>query len=175
MPCDASSTVSSSGQRVASMRARRSSRSASGVSIVNGRIAVASVDFSATTDMWLLTVVVLAQTVEVSAYKPAECWSRKITLAEALGRSAYPPYTRTRHGANCGLESMPTAEAIGSSMGSRDTEHLRVLIPNEREDRLALVAPIVTDLGHEVIAREVDVQDVGGVTAGEHPDVALVG
>jgi AmiR/NasT family two-component response regulator len=60
-------------------------------------------------------------------------------------------------------------------MGNRDTEHLRVLIANEREDRLALVAPIVTDLGHEVIAREVDVQDVGGVTASEQPDVALVG
>jgi AmiR/NasT family two-component response regulator len=60
-------------------------------------------------------------------------------------------------------------------MGKRDTEHLRVLIANEREDQLALVAPIVTDLGHEVIAREVDVQDVGGTTASEHPDVALVG
>jgi AmiR/NasT family two-component response regulator len=60
-------------------------------------------------------------------------------------------------------------------MGYRDTEHLRVLIANEREDRLAHVAPIVTDLGHEVIAREVDVKDVGGVTAKEQPDVALVG
>jgi AmiR/NasT family two-component response regulator len=60
-------------------------------------------------------------------------------------------------------------------MGYRDTEHLRVLIANEREDRLALVAPIVTDLGHEVIAREVDVQDVGVVTGREQPDVALVG
>jgi AmiR/NasT family two-component response regulator len=60
-------------------------------------------------------------------------------------------------------------------MGYRDTEHLRVLIANEREDRLALVAPIVTDLGHEVVAREVDVRDVGVVTASEQPDVALVG
>jgi AmiR/NasT family two-component response regulator len=60
-------------------------------------------------------------------------------------------------------------------MGYRETEHLRVLIANEREDRLALVAPMVTDLGHEVIAREVDVKDVGGVTAREQPDVALVG
>jgi AmiR/NasT family two-component response regulator len=60
-------------------------------------------------------------------------------------------------------------------MGSRDTEHLRVLIASEREDRLALVAPIVTDLGHEVIPREVDVRDVGVVTAREQPDVALVG
>jgi response regulator NasT len=60
-------------------------------------------------------------------------------------------------------------------MGHRQTEHLRVLIANERKDRLALVAPIVIGLGHEVIAREIDVADVGSVTARERPDVALVG
>jgi AmiR/NasT family two-component response regulator len=57
----------------------------------------------------------------------------------------------------------------------RATEHLRVLIANERKDRLALVAAIVVALGHEVIAREIDVEDVGPVTARERPDVALVG
>src|SRR5258705_13102931 len=56
-----------------------------------------------------------------------------------------------------------------------ETEHLRVLIANERKDRLALVAPLVAQLGHEVIAREIDVEDVGPVTARERPDVALVG
>jgi AmiR/NasT family two-component response regulator len=60
-------------------------------------------------------------------------------------------------------------------MSHRDTEHLRVLIANERKDRLELVAPIVARLGHEVIAREIDVEDVGPVTARERPDVALVG
>jgi response regulator NasT len=60
-------------------------------------------------------------------------------------------------------------------MSSRDTEHLRVLIANERKDRLGLVAAIVIELGHEVIAREIEVDDVGGVTARERPDVALVG
>ena len=60
-------------------------------------------------------------------------------------------------------------------MTYRDTEHLRVLIANERKDRLALVAPIVATLGHEVIAREIEVEDVGAVTARERPDVALVG
>jgi response regulator NasT len=60
-------------------------------------------------------------------------------------------------------------------MSYRETEHLRVLIANERKDRLALVAPIVAALGHEVIAREIDVDDVGPVTARERPDVALVG
>src|SRR6185436_11730906 len=60
-------------------------------------------------------------------------------------------------------------------MSSRETEHLRVLIANERRDRLALVAPIVAALGHEVIAREIDVDEVGAVTSRERPDVALVG
>jgi AmiR/NasT family two-component response regulator len=60
-------------------------------------------------------------------------------------------------------------------MRYRETEHLRVLIANERKDRLALVAPIVAALGHEVIAREIEVEDVGPVTARERPDVALVG
>ena len=60
-------------------------------------------------------------------------------------------------------------------MRYRETEHLRVLIANERKDRLTLVAPIVAALGHEVIAREIDVADVGAVTARERPDVALVG
>ena len=60
-------------------------------------------------------------------------------------------------------------------MSSRETQHLRVLIANERRDRLALVAAIVATLGHEVIAREIDVDEVGPVTARERPDVALVG
>jgi response regulator NasT len=60
-------------------------------------------------------------------------------------------------------------------MTYRDTDHLRVLIANERKDRLALVAPIVIALGHDVIAREIEVEDVGVVTARERPDVALVG
>ena len=55
------------------------------------------------------------------------------------------------------------------------TDHLRVLIANERKDRLALVAPVVVALGHEVIAREIEVEDVAAVTARERPDVALVG
>ena len=60
-------------------------------------------------------------------------------------------------------------------MSYRETDHLRVLIANERKDRLALVASIVASLGHEVIAREIEVADVVAVTARERPDVALVG
>ena len=60
-------------------------------------------------------------------------------------------------------------------MAENGVEHLRVLIANERRDRLALLAEVVSGLGHEVIAREIDVREVGAVTAREHPDVALVG
>jgi response regulator NasT len=60
-------------------------------------------------------------------------------------------------------------------MSHHEIEHLRVLIANERKDRLAVVAPIVIALGHEVIAREIDIDEVGAVTARERPDVALVG
>jgi len=60
-------------------------------------------------------------------------------------------------------------------VSSRETENLRVLIANERKDRLALVASAVIALGHEVIAREIEVGEVGEVTARERPDVALVG
>ena len=60
-------------------------------------------------------------------------------------------------------------------MPTETTEPLRVLIANERLDRLELVAAVVMGIGHDVIAREVDVALVGAATAREHPDVALVG
>ncbi len=60
-------------------------------------------------------------------------------------------------------------------MAENGIEHLRVLIANERRDRLELLAEVVTGLGHKVIAREIDVSEVGPVTAKEQPDVALVG
>jgi AmiR/NasT family two-component response regulator len=55
------------------------------------------------------------------------------------------------------------------------THHLRVLIANQRADRLDLLARVVRNLGHEVIAQEIHVKEVGAVTARERPDVALVG
>jgi AmiR/NasT family two-component response regulator len=55
------------------------------------------------------------------------------------------------------------------------THHLRVLIANQRADRLELLARVVSGLGHDVIAREIHVSEVGGLTARERPDVALVG
>ncbi len=62
-------------------------------------------------------------------------------------------------------------------MSGRELEpkRLRVLIANERRDRLELLADVVGGLGHDVIAREIYVKEVGAVTARERPDVALVG
>jgi AmiR/NasT family two-component response regulator len=55
------------------------------------------------------------------------------------------------------------------------THRLRVLIANQRADRLELLARVVGGLGHEVIAREIRVNEVAALTARERPDVALVG
>ena len=60
-------------------------------------------------------------------------------------------------------------------MANTEPKQLRVLIANERRDRLELLAQVVGGLGHEVIAREIDVKEVAEVTARERPDVALVG
>src|SRR2546426_11363325 len=60
-------------------------------------------------------------------------------------------------------------------MADDEIKRLRVLIANERRDRLELLAQVVAGLGHEGIAREIDVTAVGAVTGREHPDVAPVG
>ena len=51
---------------------------------------------------------------------------------------------------------------------------LRVLIADESAERLAVLAAAVRGLGHEIVAAEMEVADVGHATAREHPDVALV-
>lgn len=55
-----------------------------------------------------------------------------------------------------------------------ERQRLRVLIANQRADRLDLLAQTITELGHEVIAREIHVLEVASVTARERPDVAFV-
>ena len=60
-------------------------------------------------------------------------------------------------------------------MTGGESQHLRVLIANERAERLERVAIVVVSLGHTVIARELNVDEVGQVTREERPDVALVG
>ena len=56
-----------------------------------------------------------------------------------------------------------------------DRPALRILIANERKDRLERIAEIVTELGHDVISRELEVAEVAAATEREHPDLAFVG
>ena len=58
---------------------------------------------------------------------------------------------------------------------SEPAASLRILIANERKDRLERIAEIVTGLGHEVISRELEVSEVAAATEREHPDLAFVG
>jgi hypothetical protein len=60
-------------------------------------------------------------------------------------------------------------------MADGHTRSLRILIANERKDRLVRIAKIVAELGHEVISRELEVSEVAEATQREHPDLALVG
>jgi AmiR/NasT family two-component response regulator len=64
---------------------------------------------------------------------------------------------------------------VTSTADAPNVKRLRVLVANERHDRLADVADLVANLGHEVIAPQIDVSEVGAVTAREQPDVAFVG
>ena len=67
-------------------------------------------------------------------------------------------------------------EAAGLSVSPHhEPEHLRVLVANQRPARLDHVTTIVVSLGHEVIARSIEVTEVAAVTSRERPDVALVG
>jgi two-component system, response regulator / RNA-binding antiterminator len=69
-----------------------------------------------------------------------------------------------------------TAPLGALQLAMRDpAQNLRVLIANEREERLAVVEPLVTSLGHEVIAREINSDDAGELAQQVQPDVALVG
>ena len=60
-------------------------------------------------------------------------------------------------------------------MSSESVEPLRVLIANERKERLQLTTGLVAAMGHEVIARELEVSEVAAATSETNPDVALVG
>ena len=59
-------------------------------------------------------------------------------------------------------------------MSSERPEPLRVLIANERQDRLEAATAVVEKLGYLVVARELDIADVADTTARMRPDVALV-
>ena len=59
-------------------------------------------------------------------------------------------------------------------MSPESPHQLRVLVAHEHEERLREVTRVVTDLGHEVTPRNMDIADVPQATANERPDVAIV-
>lgn len=67
-------------------------------------------------------------------------------------------------------ESM-SDEPLDTVIGARD---LRILIANERPERLAVITEILTKMGHVVVAAGVELDQIGETTRREHPDVALV-
>jgi AmiR/NasT family two-component response regulator len=68
-----------------------------------------------------------------------------------------------------------TEVRVSSTDDGYEIRPLRVLIANERQDRLVNVRRIVEAIGHHVITPQIEVEDVGEFTRLEKPDVALVG
>ena len=60
-------------------------------------------------------------------------------------------------------------------MDNNDPPHLRVLIADDNEHRIAEIAKVINDLGHTVVARLLDVSEIAEATQRENPDVAIVG
>ena len=59
-------------------------------------------------------------------------------------------------------------------MVSGSPSRLRVLVADGRTERMEQVASVVTDLGHDVIARDTTLAEVGARAAAERTDLALV-
>jgi response regulator NasT len=59
---------------------------------------------------------------------------------------------------------------------SEEPEHhrLRVLVADERQQYLKAIGEAVEELGHEVIAHEVEIAKVGRATTESRPDIAIV-
>ncbi|HTP18472.1 MAG TPA: ANTAR domain-containing protein [Solirubrobacteraceae bacterium] len=53
--------------------------------------------------------------------------------------------------------------------------HLRVLIADQDQRRIAEIAGVISGLGHTVVARLLDVSEIAEATDREAPDVAVVG
>jgi two-component system, response regulator / RNA-binding antiterminator len=77
-----------------------------------------------------------------------------------------------------GPEGITVEKATPSSPGeSRDepARALKILVANESEERLGLIAAAVAAVGHSVVASTVDLAGIGSLSRAEDADVALVG
>lgn len=54
-----------------------------------------------------------------------------------------------------------------------ENEHLRILIADGNRERIKQVAAAVTNLGHDAILRETDLEALGVLTSSERPDVTI--
>jgi AmiR/NasT family two-component response regulator len=59
-------------------------------------------------------------------------------------------------------------------MASTDARRLSTLVVNERADRLAQVGPTLVALGHDVVSRRLNPEDVPTLFAAACPDLAMV-
>jgi AmiR/NasT family two-component response regulator len=59
-------------------------------------------------------------------------------------------------------------------MAEGEPQNLRVLVADEREQYLKPISAAVTELGHEVVGHEVEIDRVGQATTERRPDVAIV-
>lgn len=53
-------------------------------------------------------------------------------------------------------------------------QSLRVLIANEKQERLGLLTDVLAGMGHIAVAAGIEIDEIGPVTRRERPDVALV-
>jgi AmiR/NasT family two-component response regulator len=60
-------------------------------------------------------------------------------------------------------------------MAPLEQRSLRVLVANEDRGRLEEIAGVTMGMGHDVVAREIDVADVAEAVTDVRPDVAIVG
>jgi len=59
------------------------------------------------------------------------------------------------------MERAPPFDSMGAGANTDGrSDHLRVLIANERSDRLELLAAVVEGLGHTVVERSIHVNEV---------------
>jgi response regulator NasT len=71
---------------------------------------------------------------------------------------------------------LPLASLLRHNQAVSEHSHsLRVLIANERDERLDAITSVVEGLGHEVVARGVEPSLVGPLSRKQDADVALVG
>ena len=106
---------------------------------------------------------------------PAAC-HRGTDRAAPADVSVQPPRRRVDSAsARAGQSAGSLDDAVIPAQQREDDRHgLRVAIANENQKRLDVVAGVVTEAGHDVVVRLVDLARTGATIAEQQPDVAIV-